>query len=145
MNEDSITPEIHRLIDERISRGALVHVPWVAGAILDERSDINGNDAPFYRECTFKEVVRLVKRAIGKYDDATDTTPDQMLFPGFKHLVKAYPIERDGDRVLVPVQECTDDELHARADELEKMAKGCRSHARELREFVLARPRKAAA
>lgn len=144
MNEESITPEIHRLIDERIANGALVHVPWVASAILDERSDISGDDAPFYRECTFKEVVRLVKRAIGKYEDATDSTPDQLLFPGFKHLVRAYPIERNGERVLVPLPECTDEELHTRADELERMALGCRAHARELREFVLSRPSRAA-
>lgn len=144
MNEDSITPEIHKLIDERLAKGALVHVPWVAGAILDARPHIAGEDAPFYRDCTFREVVRLVKRAIGKYDDATDETPAQILFPGFKHLVKAYPIERNGERVLVPVQECTDDELQARADELEKMALGCRAHARELREFILSRLGKAA-
>lgn len=144
MNESTITADIHQIIDDRIASGALVHVPWVAGAILDARPDINGDDAPFYRDCTFKEVVRLVKRAIGKYEEATDTTPDQLLFPGFKHLVRAYPIERGGERVLVPVQECTDDELEARANELEKMARGCRSHARELREFVLGRLSRAA-
>lgn len=144
MNESTITSDIHQLIDERIASGALVHVPWVAGAILDSRPHITGEDAPFYRDCTFKEVVRLVKRAIGKYEEATDTTPDQLLFPGFKHLVRAYPIEREGERVLVPVQECTDDELEARANELEKMARGCRSHARELREFVLGRLSRAA-
>lgn len=139
MNEDSITPAIHKLIDDRIASGALVHVPWVASAILSERSDISGSDAPFYRDATFKEVVRLVKRAIGKYEEADDTTPSQLLFPGFRHLVKAYSFERAGERVLVPVQECSDDELASRADELEKQALGCRAHAREIREFMTAR------
>lgn len=138
MNEESITPEIHRLVDERIANGVAVHFQWVAQAILDERSNIEGVDAPFYRTCTFNEVVRLVKRAIGKYD-ATDTTPEQLLFPGFTHLVRAYPVERDGERMLVPVQLLTDEELESRAADLDKMAVGCRLHARELREFAAAR------
>lgn len=144
MNEDSITADIHRLVDERIASGIAVHFQWAAQAVLDERPDISGDDAPFYRDCTFKEVVRLVKRAMGKYDDATDTTPEQLLFPGFKHLVRAYPVERNGDRLLVPLQFLTDDEIEARAAELDKMAMGCRAHARELREFAMARPAVAA-
>jgi hypothetical protein len=136
MNEDSIAPEIHKLIDERIANGALVHVPWVASAILAERSDISGGDVAFYRDCAFKEVVRLVKRAIGKYDEATDTTPEQMVFPGFKHLVKAYSIERDGERVLVPTQSCTAAELRSRAEEMLKQSHGLVEHARELNEFA---------
>jgi len=139
MNNDSITPDIHRLVDERIEHGIAVHFQWVAQAILDERCEIDGKDAPFYRQCTFNEIVRIVKRAIGKYENATDTTPEQLLFPGFKHLVRAYPVERDGERMLVPLQMCTDEELHARANELFKMAKGCRAHGRELLEYIASR------
>lgn len=51
---------------------------------------------------------------------------------------------RDGDVVIVPVDQCTDDELKARAAQLDEMAKGCMAHALEIREYVLARGRIAA-
>lgn len=139
MNKDSVLPAIHRLVDDRIAAGALVHVPWVASAILAERPDITGADAAFYRDCTFKEVTRLVTSAIGKYERALDSTPAQLVFPGFKHLVKAYPVTRGDQALLVPVDQCTDAELRARADQLKKMAAGCQAHARELLEYVSAR------
>ena len=138
MNEDSITPDIHRLIDQRIADGIAVHVDWVARAILADRPHVEGEDAPFYRDCTFKEVSRLVKRAIGKFD-AADQTPTELLLPGFDHLPRAYPIERSGQRVLVPIERCTDDELQARRDELVAMSDGCLAHARELDAFIMAR------
>lgn len=143
MNEDSVRAEIHKLIDEKIATGVAVKVDWIAAEILQLKCDITGEDAPFYRVCTFKEVKREAKRAIGKYD-ATDRTPEQLALPGFKHLCRAYPISRDEDEImLVPVTQCSDDELLARADQLDEMAKGCRAHAREIRAYV--RARKAAA
>ena len=110
----------------------------MAAEILNIKCNIDGEDAPFYRVCTYKEVVRLAKRAIGKYD-AEDTTAEQLVLPGFKHLCRAYPLERDGLVALVPVNVCTDDELLMRAAQLEEMAKGCTAHALEIREYVLAR------
>lgn len=138
MDDTSISAEIHKLIDDRLNGGIVVHVEWVANAIIESRSDIVGSDAPWYREVAFKEIARLVKRALGKYD-VDDTTPQTMLFPGFKHLCRAYSMERDERIVLVPVELCTVPELDARASQLEEQAKGCRSHAREIREYLMAR------
>ena len=145
MNEDNITASIHRLVDERIENGALVHVAWVATAILAEHPEIHGEDAVFYRDATFKLVSQLVKRAIGKFDEAQDTTPAQLLFPGFRHLCKAYSFKRNGVHVLVPVQNCTDEELNSRADEFDKQALGCKAHSRELHDFISARAEQSAA
>lgn len=138
MDENSITAEIHKLIDGKIERGDTVQVHWIAQEILAQHDSIDGDDAAWYRVCTFKEVCRVAKAAIGKYK-ADDTTADQLVLPGFKHLCRAYPLNREDELVLVPVDQCTDDELSVRAHELEKMAKGCREHAREIREYVLAR------
>lgn len=143
MDDTSVTAEIHKLVDDKIASGVVVHVEWVAAEILNLKCNIDGDDAPFYRVCTFKEVVRLAKRAIGKYD-AKDTTAEQLVLPGFKHLCKAYPIDRDGVSVLVPITLCTDAELFDRANQLEEMAKGCVAHANEIREFLLAREAAAA-
>lgn len=143
MDENSVTAEVHKLIDNKISSGVVVNIDWAAAEILAGKAEIDGADAPFYRVCTFKEVQRIVRRAIGKYD-VTDTTDDQLVLPGFKHLCKAYAITRDGKVMLVPVTKCTTPELLARADFLDEMAKGCRSHAREIREYVSARAAEAA-
>lgn len=138
MDETSVTEEIHRLIDDKIATGAIVRADWVAAGILEIKSNIDGEDVPFYRVCAYRDIVRVAKRVIGKYE-ADDTTPDQLLLPGFKHLCKAYPMVRDGIPMIVPVDQCTEAELRRRAADLEKMAEGCRAHAREIREYIAAR------
>jgi hypothetical protein len=138
MDSTNINAEIHKLIDLKIDAGNVVQVHLIAQEVLANHDAIQGDDADWYRVCTFKEVCRIAKSAIGKFK-ADDTTEQQLLFPGFKNLCRAYPIDRGGEQVLVPVEQCTDGELNARADELEKMAKGCRDHAREIREFIIAR------
>lgn len=138
MNETSVTEEIHKLIDDKINSGVVVHADWIAASILSIKDQIEGDDAPFYRVCAYRDVVRIAKRVIGKFK-ADDTTPEQLVLAGFEHLCKAYPMDRNGAVVLVPVTLCTDEELLARAAQLEKQAKGCRAHARELLDYVAAR------
>lgn len=138
MNEHSVTDEIHKLIDDKIASGVIVEANWVAHGILGIKDKIDGDDAPFYRVCAYRDIVRIAKRVIGKFE-VTDATPAQLILPGFRHLCKAYPMERDGAVVLVPVTLCTDDELTGRANQLEEMAKGCRAHAREILDYVAAR------
>lgn len=144
METSSINGEIHKLIDEKINSGIVVNVDWITHAILQGKMSIEGEDAPFYRVCGYKVVSKMVKRAIGKYD-AEDTTEATLLLPGFKHLCKAYAMQRKEGTVLVPVDLCTDAELHSRAGQLDDMAKGCRSHAREIREYVATRKQASAA
>lgn len=138
MSEHSVTEEIHKLIDEKIESGIVVHADWIAASILSIKDQIDGDDAPFYRVCAYRDVVRIAKRVIGKFQ-ADDTTPAQLVLAGFEHLCKAYPMDRDGAVVLVPVTLCTDAELLDRASQLEKQAKGCRAHAREILDYVAAR------
>lgn len=138
MDDISITAEVHKLIDDRISSGVLVQTHWIAQEILAQHDDIDGEDAAWYRVCTFKEVCRIAKSAIGKYK-SDEVTDEQLILPGFRHLCKAYPLTRQGALVLVPVDQCTDEELLCRAEDLDKMAKGCIEHAREIREYLLCR------
>lgn len=138
MNEHSVTAEIRALIDEKIAANVAVRADWIAAGILELKDKIDGDDVPFYRVCAYRDVVRLAKRVIGKFE-VTDLTPEQLVLPGFKHLCKAYPMERDGAVVLVPVNLCSDAELLGRAAQLEDMAKGCRVHAAEILDYVAAR------
>ena len=138
MNENSVTKEIRALIEDKINAGVVVRADWIAAGILAIKSNIEGDDTPFYRVCAYRDIVRTARSIVDKYD-ATDATPEQLVLPGFKHLCKAYPMVRDGVAVLVPVNLCTTKELTARASQLEEMAKGCRAHAREILDYIAAR------
>lgn len=143
MDEQSIRSEMHKLAQERIEAGEVTSLDQIVRAVLDERPNIEGEDAPFYRVHAFDDLKRIGKSVVGKYAP-NDTTSDELLLPGFKHLCKAYSMMREGEVVIVPVNLCTDDELRMRAVQLDEMAKGCIAHANEIREYMLARGRIAA-
>ena len=143
MDEQSIRSEMHKIAQERIEAGEVTSLDQIVHTVLDSRSGIEGDDAAFYRVHAFDDLKRIAKSVVGKYA-AKDTTSTELLLPGFKHLCKAYPMTRDDEVVIVPVDMCTDDGLKARAVQLDEMAKGCVAHATEIREYVLARGRIAA-
>lgn len=143
MDEQSIRSEMHKIAQERIEAGEITSLDAIVYGVLDARSNIEGDDAPFYRVHAFQELKRVAKSVVGKYD-AKETTADDLLLPGFQHLCKAYSMLRDGETVIVPVDQCTNNELKARAAQLDEMAKGCIAHALEIREYLLARGRIAA-
>ena len=144
MSDIGLTAHIHELIDEKLASNVVVTVNWVTRCVLEERSDMHGADADFYRDCASRDIARVVRAALGKYD-AEDITPRDLLLPGFEHLCRAYSMTRGAEPVLVPVAMCTDAELEGRADQLEKQALGCRAHASELRMFIEERAALAAA
>lgn len=138
MDEHSVTAQIRALIEEKIASGVSVRADWVARGIIQKKDQIEGEDAPFYQVCAYRDVKRIAKRVIGKFE-VTEETPEQLVLPGFVHLCKAYPMDRDGAVELVPVALCTDQELLARARQLREMARGCRAHAAEIQDYVTAR------
>lgn len=138
MSETSITDEVHHLIDDKLSAGYPVNPAWVVTELLAKHDKIEGDDVEFYRVCASKELYRIVSGAVGRYNPR-GKTDEQLTLPGWKRLVKAYPIERNGDTVLVPIDKCTDAELQAHAASLDEMARGCRAHAAELRQYLKSR------
>lgn len=130
-----ITKEIRQFISNKIDTGVIVRADWLTAEIIEQRGDINGGDLPFYRVCAFNHVREIVRSCIKKYKPAP-TTDSQLVLPGFDHLQKSYFMDRDGESVLVPVDQCTDAELQSRAREYDDMARGCRAHAFEIRKYV---------
>lgn len=143
MDEQSIRSEMHKIAQGRIDAGEVTSLDEIVHGVLVKRPHIEGDDASFYRVHAFDDLRRIAKSVVGKYA-AKDTTDAELLLPGFKHLCKAYPMTRDDEVVIVPVDMCTDDELKARAAQLDEMAKGCTAHALEIREYLIARTRVAA-
>lgn len=135
---DAIRKEITSFIASKVGRDEIINMDILVHEIVESRSGIVGPDADFYRVCTYKTVHDVAKTCVAKYN-AKDQPSRQISLPGFEHLQVAYPVARNGVKLLVPINRMTDDELMERAEEYDAMAKGCRDHARELRGYVTKR------
>lgn len=69
MSEESVIAEIHKLIDEKLASGVVVHVDWIAHGIMQKKGEIEGENAEFYRVCTHRQISQIAKRAIGGRGD----------------------------------------------------------------------------
>lgn len=140
MQTDSLYSEVRAFIQDRLDAGVILRSEWVIAEFLANKSEPECDDVDFYLLCARQHVAEVVKKCIGKYK-AKPVSDAQLVLTGFEYMQKAYQVERDGVRLLVPTDLLTDDELDARADEYEAMAVGCRAHAREIRAFKEGRAR----
>ena len=131
-----IKADIRKLVQDTVESGAIGHVDFFTARVISDHAEIEGADADFYIICARETINGMVKAAVNKYDTPEADTP---LMEGFEQLKTAYPIHRNGDHLLVPIQFCTDEELESRADEFGKQAKGLRKHAKEIRAYILQR------
>lgn len=127
--------------DRRVCEvSAFVGVPCrllaLAPATMQQEAEIHRSlaHARLFGEWFRHDDVR-VRELVQSMRDARYDEP----LPGFEHLKAGYEVERDGAKVIVPLAALTDADLSARAKEYEEMAKGCRRHAYEIREFVRSR------
>lgn len=132
---DSLYSYIRDFIQSKLDAGLILRAEWVTAEIIATKDEPDCADADFYLICARNHVAEIVKRCIGKYSPKP-VTDDQLKLPGFEHLQKAYQVERDGVRLLIPTDQVTDEELLARAQEYDAMAAGCTGHALEIRDFV---------
>lgn len=138
MSEASISTEVRKFIADKIENGDTIVVAWLANEFVSSKSGIEGDDAGFYRDCAILQLKGIIRSCIGKYD-AKRVTDAQLTLDGFEHLQRAYTVMRADQVVLVPINQLSDSELLARADEYDVMAKSCRDHAREIRSYIAAR------
>lgn len=139
MQSINIHGEIRKLIADCVQAGEVRTVSSYVDIIMADHSAIEGEDADFYLICTRARIKDIVSATIGKFAPKSQPSSEQLTLDGFEHLQIAYTFDRKGQTVLVPVDQCSDIELAARACEYEDMAKGCQLHARELREYISAR------
>ena len=135
----SVYSELKEFCQHKIDSGVIVHVDWLQSEFLQTKREITGSDAPFYRICAQAQVASELRRLIGRYDldreGAKARPEDQMIFPGFQELRKAYTVKRDGRQMIVPVHLMTSEERLMRADQIEEIGRGCLRHAQELRDY----------
>lgn len=133
---DGIYSEVRQFVEDKVAAGVIVRVDWLTSEYIGTKSRANGEDMPFYRHCAHAHLNEVIRRVVGKYDARPVQEDRQLVLDGFEHLQRAYTVQRDGVKLLVPIDKLSDIELAARADEYDAMAKGCRAHAREIRKFI---------
>ncbi len=126
--------EIRTIIGDRTRDGIIIRAEWLATEVMGGRKDFSGEDAPLYVILAYRALNEIVKECIGKYEPKAQTA-GQLTLPGFTHVQRAYPVVRDGERVLVPTDLLTDEEIEARCEELRGMARGCIDHVKELQNY----------
>lgn len=131
----ALKSEIKTLIDERTRAGVIIRADWLTTEVMGSRTDFHGNDSAIYVVLAYKSLGEIVKDCIGKYEPKVQTD-GQLLLPGFDHVQRAYPVMRGGERVLVPTDLLTDEEIVERCEDLRAMARGCMDHVKELQSYL---------
>jgi hypothetical protein len=136
----SLSGEINGLIDEAFDSGE----GWSAGALVvrlmarypfpaswqGEARDWNEQRVRDDLHIEFRKKLRERKASDQRRGAA------QPALPGFEYLWAAYPVERDGEPWIVPVDQMTLTELLGKELELAKMEKGLAAHRADLRRYI---------
>lgn len=134
-HEKEVIAFINGCVMAKIASGQVVRRDWLALEVLENYSDLHGEHADYYKAMARRFIDGTAKRVIGKLEKAN---PGQTEFTmeGYEHLQMAYPLKREGELMLVPVEQASDDELEDRAREYESMAEGALAHAAEIRRYI---------
>ena len=134
------------IITKKLDAKEEVHMEWIVQELLNSQGEILGDGVPFYLFCAREHTYRAVKRSVDKYESEIERdSEDQLTLKGFEHLQRAYTMDREGERVLVPIDLIPSYELLQRAVEYEAQAVAMTAHAKELRDFVALRSEKMSA
>ncbi|MDE3761831.1 hypothetical protein GOA77_13545 [Sinorhizobium meliloti] len=131
----ALLSELHKLIGQRMDAGHIAQPSQIVEEVFKNKP-LTGPHADFYKAFAKKELVSVVTRIVKRIGMSDDPASPQMVFPGHTRLVKSYPVSRNGERALVPISLCTQQELSGHILLLRKQAKGCENHAAELEEYV---------
>ena len=133
--------EVHRIIEAALTAGRRTQWAWLVTDVLNAHPLPLIPDHDFNVICrrlavagTVREVLHDLKLAAD--DPAKASGAGTMLLPGYQHLQRGYPIDRDGTIEIVPIDQMTRAERVARAKQYRKMSAGCLAHARELERYT---------
>ncbi|KAB2671119.1 hypothetical protein F9K77_14290 [Ochrobactrum sp. LMG 5442] len=135
MSLKTIKQEVAAFISNKVGAQQIVNIDFVIHEIMASKPQFEGEDAEFYLWLAHRELKEIVKSCVAKYN-AKENASRQISLPGFEYLQVAYPVQRDGDSLLVPIDRMTEAEINERAEEYEVMGKGCFKHASELRGYA---------
>ena len=142
MSPKDINELAHDLIANQLQAGEIVEMRWAVQELINSQGDISGDGVEFYALCAREHIYRVVKRAVDKYENSNSKDHDQLTLEGYECLQKAYTVERDNERKLVPVHLISDEELLARAAEFRRQVDGLKKHAEEIEKYIARRASK---
>lgn len=130
--------EIHRIVDAHLTAGRKIVWAWLVKDVLDHHPLPLIRDHDFNLTCrniAVGECAREVLRDLKLAADDPKKVSGTGTLPGFEHLQRAYPVERDNEVIIVPIDQMTRTERLDRARQYRRMAQGCIAHARELERY----------
>jgi hypothetical protein len=128
-----VTAEIGAVIE----RTPIRDMDVLASRVLNNHPEVRGKDADFHLCCAFRAIRHEVRQQLNqrKFEGSA---PQQGTFvtDGFEYLKAGYAVERDGHQLHLVLDQLTDRELLAKADEYDSMSDSLRKEASELRRYV---------
>lgn len=139
MKIKDISRQIQALIQERIDSSEQIRRTEVVQEIIASHGTITGEGKEFYTCCTQNTVYHIAKKVIDKLEKTNPEDNDQMALPmdGFS-VKKAYsfPTEEGDDVVIIPIGQCTREQLEHRREEFLSQAEGLLKHAEGLGRYI---------
>lgn len=132
-----LAAEVEKTIQQRIDAGQIIKKDWIGHEILalHPMPEFPGSD--FTECCRRLAVADAVNRVNRRFKEEPQTVSQgELPLPGYQYLQKAYPVERDGEKLLVPISQLTDAEVRAKIALYREMSRGCSAHADELERFI---------
>ena len=139
MTQADLEKEVEALIVSRIEKKEPSPTGWVTHTIVGNHREIEGADKDWYLLNAYENVRNTALRVARRYKGGPETQ-QEMQFPGYTRLQRAYTVERDGESAIIPTEQLSHEEIKAKIAELEAMAAGCIEHAEELRRYDAERP-----
>lgn len=144
-NEEQLRLEITKILDARQQRREPLPAVWIThevcvshstGLAADEgATDEQQQHIAFWEYGGYTITRKLVTRCINEREQP-DTKVKQPHLPGFEYLQNYYVITRDGMDVGVHIDQCTDDEMLAKAALYRAQSARLIAHANEIERFV---------
>lgn len=132
--------EVRKIIADRSVDGAIINRAWLVTAVLSNHKRKRLDE--FSICCRQLAVSAAVDKALArlKREDEGEVDPDVTSLelprlPGHEHLRQIYPIKRDGQIFLVPIDQLTTEERDTKAATYDKASATYAEHAAELRRY----------
>lgn len=142
MSQTELDSEIRALIELRLEKGG-VDMDDVVAAIVGNHQQIAGDDHGWYLLCANAHVRASAGKITREYDFDPESAEQNPTLPGYEFLHAAYNVIKNGKQRIVRVEDATDDDLLAKADEIRRHGMGALRHADEIVRYVARRAARA--
>ena len=129
--------EISALIGQLMAEKRLIDPRSVTTMVCTNHHEELSEEAPFSTHNNYTNVRREVTAVMSKALAGSEGIANgQLIIEGMQFVQKYYSVERNGERVGVPVDQMSAEEVTEKVELLHKMGDACHSHADELLKYM---------